>query len=122
MIAWALSQAATLRKLGTASPPDARISSATFCAGLVSAPTPNWDEPRSFTTTFAPCLAASLAISAPMPLPAPVTRTTFSLSIFDATQLLLDRLPHGRAGAVYNVCALPVSRKRDIGRPRRELP
>src|SRR5262245_17402392 len=72
---------ATLSPLATALPPAALISSTTFCAGVVlPPPSPSTAPPRSFTTTAAPSLAASSAISRPMPPPAPVTSTTLSFN------------------------------------------
>src|SRR5579883_3318241 len=73
---------ATLSPLATALPPAALISSTTFCAGVVlPPPSPSTAPPRSLTTTAAPSLAASSAISRPMPPPAPVTSTTLPLSL-----------------------------------------
>ena len=75
---FAASQSATLSVLATASPPCARISSTTFCAGPALAPSPATEVPRSLTTTRAPWAAKASAKSRPMPPPAPVTRTTLS--------------------------------------------
>src|SRR3954451_24082919 len=50
----------------TASPPAARISSATACA----------PSPMSLTTTFAPAAASASASARPRPTPAPVTTAT----------------------------------------------
>src|SRR3546814_9175203 len=84
MMASALSHSAIEWKLGTAIPPAAVIASTVRCAGVLSAPPPHASLPRSFTRTLAPEAAASLAISAPTPLPAPVTTTTLPSSIFEA--------------------------------------
>src|SRR5262249_51867245 len=43
-------------------------------------PVPSKWAPRSFTTTFAPCLAMSSASSRPIPRPEPVTIATFPSS------------------------------------------
>ena len=52
----------TSSPLATASPPAALISATTFsAAALVPVPEPSREPPRSFTTTFAPSLANSLA-------------------------------------------------------------
>src|SRR5699024_4598017 len=64
----------TLPTQPSASPPAARISSSTSCAGSAS---------RSLITTRAPSLASFRAIERPMPRPDPVTRATFPSSFFD---------------------------------------
>src|SRR3954471_15707120 len=74
-------QSATLSVLAAAVPPVARISSATFCAGPLLAPSPLTEVPRSLTSTFAPAAAMASAKSRPMPPPAPVTRTTLPSSM-----------------------------------------
>src|ERR1700749_2226626 len=43
-------------------------------------PSPDTDDPRSFTTTVAPWAASSRACARPIPWPAPVTRATLPSS------------------------------------------
>src|ERR1700730_13566014 len=82
-------QVETFSVLTTAVPPAALISSATSCAGPVSAPSPALLPPRSLTTILAPSLANSSACSRPMPRPAPVmTATRPSSAPIDRTPLL----------------------------------
>src|SRR5947209_4046848 len=59
-----------------ASPPAARISSTTCCAGAADVPAPSRDVPLSLTTTSAPSAANASACARPSPPPAPVTMTT----------------------------------------------
>src|SRR5213593_995533 len=74
-------KSATLSPLAIAWPPIFLISATTSCAGVaVGAPVPSKCAPRSFTTTFAPCLARSSASSRPMPRPEPVTIATLPSS------------------------------------------
>ena len=82
MMALAPIQVETLSVLATASPPLARISFTTCCAGPASLPSPLTDAPMSLTTTLAPSAAISNANSRPMPPPEPVTTTTLSCIIF----------------------------------------
>src|SRR3954452_23646588 len=70
------SQSATSSVLATASPPAARISSTTCCAGPDDAPSPSREVPMSLTTTRAPSAANASACARPRPPPAPVTMTT----------------------------------------------
>src|ERR1700722_7376792 len=82
-------QVETFSVLTTAVPPAAVISSATSCAGPVSAPSPSLLPPRSLTTILASSLANSSACSRPMPRPAPVmTATRPSSAPIDRTPLL----------------------------------
>jgi hypothetical protein len=57
----------TSRLLYSATPPRSRISAAIFCRRSVR---------RAPRTTLAPCSASSRAVASPMPLLAPVMRTT----------------------------------------------
>src|SRR5215469_2956763 len=66
---------ATVSKLATAVPPRFLISSTTSSAGAALLPEPSAAPPGSLTTTLAPSVAQSSAISRPMPRPAPVTMT-----------------------------------------------
>src|SRR5438105_945880 len=59
-----------------ATPPDLRISSTTFSAGVSEPPLPSRVPPKSLATTFAPRLASPSACARPRPLPAPVTIAT----------------------------------------------
>src|SRR5437762_4915355 len=59
-----------------ATPPDLRISSTTFSAGVSDPPVPSRAPPKSLTTTLAPRLASPSAWARPRPLPAPVTIAT----------------------------------------------
>src|SRR5262249_54427172 len=72
-------KSATFSPLVDASPPAARISSATCSAGPGSAPSPAIPAPRSLTTTFAPAEARASACERPIPRPAPVTIATLPL-------------------------------------------
>ena len=76
------SKSVTLAPFAIASPPFDLICSTTALAESL-APLPSTDPPRSFTTTFAPLLANSIACSLPRPPPAPVTITTFSSNLID---------------------------------------
>src|SRR5438067_7309354 len=67
----AQSQSATEPADANACPPDSAISAATFSAPSAS---------MSFTTTEAPCWAASMANARPNPRPAPVTMTALPSS------------------------------------------
>src|SRR3546814_18805849 len=69
----------TLAPFASALPPAALMSFTISCAGERSAPSPSALPPRSLTTTDAPSLAHSSAISRPTPRPAPVTAPTRSL-------------------------------------------
>src|SRR5258708_737564 len=69
------SQSAMSSVFAIASPPSARISSTTCCAGPVLAPLPSPATRGSFTTAGAPSCAKPSACSRPMPRPAPVTMT-----------------------------------------------
>src|SRR5437867_1290683 len=74
-------KSATLSPFAIAWPPVFLISATTSWAGVaVGAPVPSKCAPRSFTTTFAPCLAMSNASSRPMPRPEPVTIATLPSS------------------------------------------
>src|SRR5690606_642046 len=65
-------------RVGDGSAASGLISSTTFSAASLLAPSPWVLPPRSLTTTLAPCLANSRACARPMPPPAPVTITTLS--------------------------------------------
>src|SRR6516225_6632042 len=76
-IRWrAPSQSDTSSALTTASAPIRRIVSTTSLAGPIELPDPSTLDPRSLTTTRAPCRASSKACSRPRPRPAPVTIAT----------------------------------------------
>ncbi len=81
----------TSSAFATASPPAAAISSTTDWAGVVSAPSPASEPPRSLTTTRAPASASASACSRPIPRPAPVTIATFPSS----DGMREDRTTHG---------------------------
>ena len=78
----AASKSATLSKFASASPPPSRIALTVASAGVRSSPSPEAVPPGSFTITFAPCAPSILAISAPTPRPAPVTRAAFPSTSF----------------------------------------
>src|SRR5690348_15788141 len=82
-------QSATLSAFATAVPPAARISATTCSAGVLLAPSPFTDVPRSLTSTLAPAAAIASAKSRPMPPPAPVMSTTLPASI----AVLCDAMP-----------------------------
>src|SRR5882757_8754653 len=71
---------ATVSKFAIAVPPRFLISSTTSSAGAALVPEPSAATPGSLTTTLAPSVAQSSAISRPMPRPAPVTMMTLSCS------------------------------------------
>src|SRR6516165_9026267 len=75
-IALTCSKLETSAPSAIAVPPALRISSTTFCAGVIDPPVPSRAPPKSLTTTFAPRLASPSACARPRPLPAPVTTAT----------------------------------------------
>src|SRR5436305_6815498 len=102
------SQSETSSAFATASPPAARISSTTCCAGAADVPSPSRDVPMSLTTTRAPSAANASACARPRPPPAPVTMTTRPSQIPIA---LLSRLSAG----LPEVGLAPVCHQRGTG-------
>src|SRR3954468_6652576 len=84
-------KSATFSPLVVASPPPARISSTTCCAGPRSEPSPAMPAPRSLTMTLAPARASASACERPMPRPAPVTIATLPLRSGIGGELILRR-------------------------------
>src|SRR5436853_6726412 len=84
-------KSATFSPFVVASPPPARISSTTCCAGPRSEPSPAIPAPRSLTMTFAPARASASACERPMPRPAPVTIATLPLRSGIGGELILRR-------------------------------
>src|SRR5882757_514930 len=72
----ASSKSDTSAKLATADPPAAVMASTVATVGPSLARLPSTSTPGTFTTTFAPQPARSLATEAPIPRPAPVTTMT----------------------------------------------
>src|SRR5262249_39967271 len=106
----------TLSELANALPPPFRISSATFSAGPAEPSSPPCrPPPRSFTTTEAPSFAAINAQSRPIPLPPPVTQTTFPSNTPIMSSVVfsycLDRLP-----AKHRRCRAEIDEVRFEGR------
>ena len=106
------SRSATDALLAMAAPPNPAIS-ATTASAASPAPVPSTPPPRSFTTTFAPRLANSIAWQRPMPPPAPVTIATLplnSLSAFTVDSLMWSPcVPLGERGLAHGP-ASPQSR------------
>ena len=69
-------QAATDSVQISATPPFCSISALVCSAGLAEPPSPVSEAPMSATMTLAPAPAIMMAISRPMPPPAPVTTAT----------------------------------------------
>jgi hypothetical protein len=68
-----------------------RFSARLVDLGRDSLPWPASLPPKSFTTTFAPSVAANFAISEPTPRPAPVTMTTLPFNT--SAMLCLPKVP-----------------------------
>ena len=90
----ALPHAATNSVQISATPPFCSINCLVCCAGVAELPSPPSDAPISATMTFAPAAAIMIAISRPMPPPAPVTTATLP-SIMPATIFPYKAKPTG---------------------------
>ncbi len=75
-------QVATLSAEISDWPPFCAMIALVCCAGVASCPSPETEAPTSLMMTLAPWPAIMMAISRPMPLPAPVTIATLPSSMF----------------------------------------